>query len=92
MPTRDLFASWNLVGPAAVLGTVNKQVDLALSTVFVAPGGDGYTQVVSPSENTTTFTWNRGDDPVGTDLVRWRGYWVFMANSDTLTGETSTPL
>ena len=91
-PTKSLSAPWNLTGPAALLGTQNKQVDLALISALNTPAGlVGYTQVVSPSLNTPSFSWTRGEVSPPS-FTRWRGYWVFMENADILTGETTTPL
>ena len=91
-PTKALSAGWNLVGTTPVLSSTTMAADEALISVFsTASGLVGYNQVVSPSINTTTFSWTRGDTTGIPTLDRWKGYWVFMENADTMAGFSSTP-
>ena len=91
-PSRTLNQGWNLVSLAVPPDTVTMDADLALISAFVTPTGQvGYTQVVSPAMNPDPFIWTRlaSSPPL---LTRWRGYWVFMENTDTLAGFSSTPV
>ena len=91
-PTKTLSTGWNLVGTASLLSATGMAADQALISAFSTSSGlVGYNQVVSPSVNSTTFAWTRGAGSAP-DLDRWRGYWVFMENGDTMAGFSSTPL
>ncbi len=90
--TKSLSSGWNLVGTASLLTATTMPADEALISAFVTSSGQvGYNQVVSPSINATTFAWTRGDTSGIPTLNRWKGYWVFMENADTLAGFSSTP-
>ena len=66
-PTKALSASWNLVGPAALLSTTARQVDQALINALNTPAGlVGYTVVVSPSINAISFALSGPMDDEGT--------------------------
>jgi hypothetical protein len=91
-PTKALSAGWNLVGTASLLSSANTAANEALISAFSTPSGlVGYNQVVSPSINSTAFAWTRGDTSSIPTLNRWKGYWVFMENADTMAGFSSTP-
>ena len=42
--------------------------------------------------NPDVFIWTVGESPVGVDLTRSLGYWVFMQREDTLAGFSTTPV
>jgi len=88
MPTRDLSAGWNLIGPAPAYqdgGFAPKPVEDSLITI------DGnYSIVLSPGLNQPGWSYVQGDS--STDLLPYKGYWVYMNNPDTLAGFSTTPL
>lgn len=81
------------------LNTSKMDIDQALGSIYKGTGsGDvwGYTQVISPpSFNQPGFIYLR-DNVTGLNpkpsMLAAKGYWVFMVNSGTLNGFTSTPL
>jgi hypothetical protein len=91
-PNRVLGKGWNLVGVAVPPETTSQPVDQALLSVYQTASGEwGYETVVSPGGlNQPAFLWTRGQP--APPMLRWRGYWVLMANADTLEGSSTTPL
>jgi uncharacterized repeat protein (TIGR02543 family) len=94
LPSRDLVAGLNLIGPAPAFNGVEfpaMPLDQALVSIEYAPGGlRGYIMVISPALNQPGWTYALG----GTiqDLLAYKGYWVVMENPDTLYGFSTTPI
>jgi len=91
VPSKELYAGWNLVGLANVDG-LTMAADEALSTIYTVTGDlTGYSLVVSPPVNQDCWIYTRdGSNPP--DMKRTNGYWVFMTNPGTLAGFTFTPM
>jgi len=93
LPSRGLQEGLNLFGPAPALENGVPQVmplDQALVSVEQAPGGTGYTMVISPAYNQTGWTYALGGGV--RNLLPYEGYWVVMDNGDTLYGFSTTPI
>jgi hypothetical protein len=94
MPSRQLYAGLNLVGPAPAYESgcfPAKPVNEAFVSIEFAPGGLwGYSMVVSPGLNQPAWTYPRGGTP--SNVLPYKGYWVAMDNPDTLYGFSTTPL
>jgi len=95
MPTQELYAGWNLVGPNPLWPDDGMRARHALSSVALTPMGlPGYTQVMSP----VVFCqdpWAFVPDMFGPGpkMVSGRGYWLWMENDeDILVGFGFTPL
>ena len=91
-PQAVMSAGWNLIGPAAL---EEMQVDVALLSALYGAGAPdlwGYSQVHSPALHQTLWTFQRGDDGAGINLIPTEGYWVHMVNAGLLAGFTSTPI
>jgi len=90
MPTKDLYAGWNLIGLANL---ETKHVDDAVQSVANTPTNlPGYSQVVSPSMNSSDWTFSYGQSYTDEDMLVGEGYWIYMQNDCTLVGFTITPL
>ncbi len=90
MPTKDLYAGWNLIGLANL---ETKHVDDAVQSVANTPTNlPGYSQVVSPSMNSSDWTFSSGQSYTDEDMLVGEGYWIYMQNDCTLVGFTITPL
>ena len=93
-PSRELEPGLNLIGPAPALGNSafpDMPLDQALASIAEAEGGlTGYTMVISPPHNQTSWTYALGGQIQ--DLLAFGGYWVVMENADTLYGFSTTPL
>ncbi len=89
-PTKDLYAGWNLIGLANL---ETKHVDDAVQSVANTPTNlPGYSQVVSPSMNSSDWTYSSGQSYTNQDMLVGEGYWIYMQNDCTLAGFTITPL
>jgi hypothetical protein len=98
-PAKTLQAGWNLVGPAYDLIPLDEPIDETYfwwgepygTSLIKALASVEQTIVVSPSINPEAWVYTPGD---GTepDMDATCGYWVYMENSDTLAGFSSTPL
>jgi len=100
VPSRELYAGWNLVGLAYTAGTGLKANETLVSVAEVTGGLTGYKLVVSPSLNPSSWIYSsgaiadwdgEGQAPDGW-MLRTYGYWVFMLNDGTLAGFTFTPV
>lgn len=91
-PSRGLQTGLNLFGPAPALESVPQvmPLDQALVSIAQAPGGIGYTMVISPAYNQPGWTYALGSGV--RDLLPYKGYWVVMDNGDTLYGFSTTPI
>ncbi|MBI2918113.1 MAG: hypothetical protein HYY01_08970, partial [Chloroflexi bacterium] len=91
-PTRDLSGGWNLVGMALPPETATLPANQALASLYNVPTGEipSFTQVVAPpfDGQAVVWAWNNANIP---SLRRWRGYWVFMNQADSLAGFSMTP-
>jgi len=102
VPSRTLYAGWNLVGLAYLGEEVPglKANEALISVAEVTGGLTGYSVVVSPSVNQTPWIYTGGAiadwDGEGSAPDGWMlptyGYWVFMLNDGTLAGFTFTPI
>ncbi len=89
-PTKDLYAGWNLIGLANL---ESKHVDDAVQSVANTPTNlPGYSQVVSPSMNSSDWTYSSGQSYTDQAMLVGEGYWIYMQNDCTLAGFTITPL
>jgi hypothetical protein len=89
-PTKELYAGWNLIGLANL---ETKHVDDAVQSVANTPTNlPGYSQVVSPSMNSSSWTYSSGQSYTDQDMLVGEGYWIYMQNDCTLAGFTITPL
>jgi len=89
-PTKNLYAGWNLIGLANL---ETKHVDDAVQSVANTPTNlPGYSQVVSPSMNSSDWTYSSGQSYTDQDMLVGEGYWIYMQNDCTLAGFTITPL
>jgi len=102
VPSKELYAGWNLVSLAYLGEVPGMKVNEALVSVEEVSGGlTGYKLVVSPSVNQAPWIyitggaiadWNGEDLPPDGWMLIGNGYWVFMLNDGTLAGFTFTPL
>jgi len=89
-PTKDLYAGWNLIGLANL---ETKHVDDAVQSVANTPTNlPGYSQVISPSMNSSDWTYSSGQSYTNQDMLVGEGYWIYMQNDCTLAGFTITPI
>jgi len=89
-PTKDLYTGWNLIGLANL---ESKHVDNAVQSVAnTSTNLPGYSQVVSPSMNSSDWTYSSGQTYTNQDMLVGEGYWIYMQNDCTLAGFTITPL
>jgi len=89
-PTKDLYAGWNLIGLANL---ETKHVDDAVQSVANTPTNlPGYSQVISPSMNSSDWTYSSGQSYTDQDMLVGEGYWIYMQNDCTLAGFTITPI
>jgi hypothetical protein len=101
MPTKNLAAGWNLIGPNPMFfddwGNMTRgmPVDDALVSIETAGGGlQGYAQVISPIVNPQcqpSWYYVPGMHHAP-DMLSGKGYWVWMENSDTLVGFGFSPI
>jgi hypothetical protein len=94
MPMRDLTTGWNLIGPNPLFGEDFMYARHVLSSVEnTFDALPGYSQVVSPIV-WCQDAWAFVPDMMGPgpEMMSGRGYWVYMANPDTLVGFGFTPL
>jgi hypothetical protein len=90
LPTKDLYAGWNLIGLASL---TTKHVDDAVQSVANTPTNlPGYSQVISPSMNSSDWTFSYGQSYTSEDMLVGEGYWIYMQNDCTLVGFTVTPI
>jgi len=93
MPTVQLNAGWNLIGPNPLFNYSGMPADQVLASVVQTPDGKpGYTQVISPQvkgQRAWIFVPGTKDAP---SMESGRGYWIWMQNPDTLAGFGFTPL
>jgi len=101
VPSKQLYAGWNLVGPAYLDYPGGLKANEALVSVEeVSSGLTGYKVVVSPPVNQTGWIytggaiadWDGQGTPPNSWMFRTHGYWVFMLNDGTLAGFTFTPM
>lgn len=86
-PSKDLVAGWNLV---SLSSKSDMWVDVALASIEEVTGGlKGYAQVLSPNMNQSSWVYVPGEDTE--NMLKTKGYWVFMVNGGTLAGFESTP-
>ena len=89
-PTKNLYTGWNLIGLANL---ETKHVDDAVKSVAnTSTNLPGYSQVVSPSMNSSSWTYSSGQTYTNQDMLVGEGYWIYMQNDCTLAGFTITPL
>jgi len=89
-PTKNLYAGWNLIGLASL---ETKHVDDAVQSVAnTATNLPGYSQVISPSMNSSDWTYSSGQSYTNQDMLVGEGYWIYMQNDCTLAGFTITPI
>jgi len=89
-PTKDLYAGWNLIGLANL---ETKHVDDAVKSVANTPTNlPGYSQAISPSMNSSDWTYSSGQTYTDQDMLVGEGYWIYMQNDCTLAGFTITPI
>jgi len=105
VPSKQLYAGWNLIG-LAYLGMQQGEVgglkaSQALVSVEQVGGGlAGYKVVVCPPINQPGWIytggaiadWNGDGNAPNGWMLRTYGYWVFMLNDGTLAGFTFTPM
>jgi hypothetical protein len=90
LPTKQLYAGWNLIGLASL---ETKHVDDAVQSVANTPDNlPGYSQVISPSMNSEDWTFSYGQSYTDEDMLVGEGYWIYMQNDCTLVGFTVTPV
>ncbi len=105
VPSKDLYAGWNLVGASYIDNMDNPNMangiapEDCLASVFTVPGPNntGYSMVVSPAVNQTAWSGyrgiTRGANVGGSNtMLPCKGYWVFMTNAGTLAGTVFTPV
>jgi len=89
-PTKALYDGWNLIGLANL---ETKHVDDAVKSVANTPTNlPGYSQVISPSMNSSDWTYSSGQTYTNQDMLVGEGYWIYMQNDCTLAGFTITPI
>jgi hypothetical protein len=92
-PSRSLPEGWNLIGPAPDYqagGFSPNPVEDSLITIYGDATEPGYLIVKSPGINQPGWSYVR-DGPT-TDLLPYKGYWVYMENQKTLAGFSTTPI
>jgi len=94
MPSRELSAKWNLIGPNPLFGPPPfMPVDEALSSIEQTPTGlPGYTQVISPIVSGQEAWYYVPGMDNAPNMCKGRGYWLWMENPDTLAGFGFSPL
>jgi len=94
MPTRDLEARWNLIGPNPLFTNPGMPVKPALSSIVQTPAAlPGYTQAISPVVHCQpSWAYTPEMPGPGPMMLSGRGYWTWMENPDTLVGFGFTPL
>lgn len=103
-PSKSLVAGWNLIS-LAYLSSSGMDADDAVASVYkTAANLPGYSQVVSPSLNTTQTNmygvagtnWSISSAQHGTAtgnaMYAGLGYWCYMQNAATLAGFEITPI
>jgi len=88
-PSWLLDEGWNLIGLANLSSKAEK--DAVASVLLDSAGLPGYSQVISPSMNTSSWSYSSGADSANSMLVG-EGYWIYMQNDATLAGFTIFPL
>jgi len=89
-PTKALYDGWNLIGLANL---ETKHVDDAVQSVAnTSTNLPGYSQVISPSMNSSDWTYSSGQSYTDEDMLVGEGYWIYMQNGCTLAGFTITPI
>jgi len=88
-PTKALTAGWNLIGLASLSSMTD--INAVASVLKTAADLPGYSQVISPSMNTASWSYSAGATTAGSMLVG-EGYWIYMQNASTLAGFTIFPL
>jgi hypothetical protein len=99
MPTRNLVVpdggGWALISanpPYEEFGLPAMSVDEALASIELTPAGlPGYTQVISPITNSQD-PWIYVPGMDAPEMIGFRGYWVWMENTDILAGFGFTPI
>jgi hypothetical protein len=101
MPIRTIDVpaggGWCLISSNPQYDDLGMPVGVALSSIEQTPDGTpGYTQVISPiadSQDPWIYTPDMSDDPWCTPWMSgFRGYWVWMENTDILVGFGFTPI
>jgi len=95
VPSKDLYAGWNLVSLARLVGEGGGAMParMALATVSTVTGDlTGWDLVVSPPVNQQPWSYLRVQMSPAPPMEITRGYWVFMINDGTLAGFTFTPI
>ena|GEM_PF-1779193 len=101
VPSKELYAGWNLVSLSYLDGPGLKAKKALVSVEEVSDGLTGYKVVVSPPVNQPGWIYTGGaienwSDPSQCPPDGWmlmtRGYWVFMLNDGTLAGFAFTPV
>ncbi|MBA7664371.1 hypothetical protein ES703_72432 [subsurface metagenome] len=102
-PSKDLAVGWNLISLAA-LNSAGLAADEAVASVaLTAANLPGYSQVISPSLNSTRYDlyyntdtagWSHssGQTVEGGTMYAGMGYWIYMQNACTLAGFEITPI
>jgi len=89
-PTKALYDGWNLIGLANL---ETKHVDDAVQSVAnTSTNLPGYSQVISPSMNSSDWTYSSGQSYTNQDMLVGEGYWIYMQNDCALAGFTITPI
>ena len=89
-PSKSLAAGWNLIGLADLS---SKRVDYAVASVLLDSAGlPGYSQVISPSMNSSSWSYSAGGTATSKNMLVGEGYWIYMQNDATLAGFTIFPL
>lgn len=107
-PVRNLNRGWNLVGPAYDLVELTEPIGeqylwwgepyetsviKALASIEeTADGKTGYSIVISPSINPSSWVFTRNEYDVVPGMDATCGYWIYMENPDQLAGFSTTPL
>jgi len=89
-PSWLLDEGWNLISLANLS---SKIVESSVTSVLKDSAGlPGYSQVVSPSMNTSPWSYSAGETAATTYMLVGEGYWIYMQNDATLAGFTIFPL
>jgi len=88
-PTKALTAGWNLIGLASLSSM--SEITAVASVLKTAANLPGYSQVISPSMNTESWSYSAAAGTAKSMLVG-EGYWIYMQNASTLAGFTIFPL
>ena len=89
-PTKALTAGWNLIGLASFNSMDSPYA--VVSVLKTAAGLPGYSQVISPSMNTASWSYSVGEAAASMYMYPTEGYWIYMQNASTLAGFTIFPL